>query len=155
MPASNAHLVATLLDHAVLTSLPGIATTLYAVKRGVREQPILLGLGLSVWALRRGTRDRRLLTELSTPLLLWILGSAFLVFLGFLYGGTDRPIALGQTRFSHLLPADNDLPFFFSDWFFRHGYRETAPPYPGGWQSSDRPPLQIGYVLEQRPLNWS
>jgi hypothetical protein len=190
MPASSADLVAAILDHAVLTALPGIATALYAIKRDIRNQPILLGLGLagsgtaamlgfwafyahstvgrtfafalplasilvSVWALGRGARDKRLLRELSTPLLLWVLGSTFLVFLGFLYGGTDRPIALGQTRFSHLLPADNDLPFFFSEWFFKHGYREVAPRYPGGWQSSDRPPLQIGYVLEQRPLNWT
>jgi hypothetical protein len=190
MAASSAHLLTAILDHAVLTGLPGIATTLYAIKRGIRQQSILLGLGLagsgtgamlgfwafyahsavgeafafalpiasiavSVLAVRRGVGDKRLLQELSTPLLLWVLGSTFLVFLGFLYGGTNRPIALGQTRFSHLLPADNDLPFFFSEWFFKHGFREVAPQYPGGWQSSDRPPLQIGYVLEQRPLNWT
>jgi hypothetical protein len=189
MPASNADLVATVLDHAVLTSLPGIATTLYAVKRDVREQAVLLGLGLagsgiaamlgfwafyadprigkvfafalpvvstsvSVWALRRGASDKRLLKELSTPLLLWMLGSAFLVFLGFMYGGTNIPIELGGTRFSHPLPSDNYLPLYFSEWFFKHGHRDLAPPYPGEWQSSDRPPLQIGYVLAQRTFYW-
>ena len=189
MPASNADLMITILDHALLTSLPGIATTLYAVKRDVREQAVLLGLCLagsgigamlgfwafyaaplagrvfavalpvasfvvSVWALRRGASDRRLLKELSRPLLLWILGSTFLVFLGFMYGGTNIPVALGGTRFSHPLPTDNDLPQYFSEWFFKHGHHEVAPPYPGEWQSSDRPPLQIGYVLAQRPFYW-
>jgi hypothetical protein len=189
MPASNADLVITVLDHALLTSLPGIATTLYAVKRDVRDQAVLLGLCLagsgiaamlgfwafyadpligrifafalpiasivvSVWALRRGARDRRLLKELSRPLLLWILGSTFLVFLGFMYGGTNTPIALASTRFSHPLPTDNDLPQFFSGWFFDHGHGEVPPSYPGQWQSSDRPPLQISYVLTQTSFQW-
>lgn len=189
MPASNADLMITILDHALLTSLPGIATTLYAVKRDVREQAVLLGLGMaasgiaamfgfwafyadplvgrvfgfalpvasivvSVWALRRGASDRPLLRELSRPLLLWILGSTFLVFLGFMYGGTNIPLQLANTRFSHPLPSDNDLPQFFSGWFFNHGHREAPPVYPGQWLSSDRPPLQIGYVLIQTSFMW-
>ena len=38
--------------------------------------------------------------QLATPLALWALGSAFLVFLGFLHGGTDQPLGMAMTRFS-------------------------------------------------------
>lgn len=108
------------------------------------------------WALRGGL-ERSLLRQLATPLALWALGSAFLLFLGFLHGGADHPLAMAATRFSgasNSLPSDNDIPHFFSEWFFLHGHRGTPPLYPGGWLASDRPPLQVGYVLSQRPFGW-
>lgn len=111
--------------------------------------------GIAVWCLRGRRLDPSLLRALGTPLALWGLGSAFLVFFGFLHGGTDAPLSTAATRFAGELPSDNDIPRFFAEWFFLHGHEGTSPVYPAGWLSSDRPPLQIGYVLSQRDLAWS
>jgi hypothetical protein len=108
-------------------------------------------IALSVW---RGGLDTRLLHELRTPLLLWMLGSFFIVYLGFLHGGSDQAVPMSTLRFSGQLPSDNDIPQFFAGWFFEHGHHGTPPLYPGEWQMSDRPPLQIGYVLSQRIFAW-
>ena len=105
-----------------------------------------------VWCLRAGV-DRPLLRALATPFALWALASAFVVFLGFLHGGTDQPLLMASSRFSSSLPNDNEIPSFFADYFYMHGHSGT-PPLFGDWLSSDRPPLQIGYILSQRPFGW-
>ena len=107
---------------------------------------------LTAWCLYGGQLDRALLRGLATPLLLWALGSAFLVFLGFLHGDTAFPVETAAARFYGPLPSDNDLPRFFSEWFYANGSAGN-PVYPPDWLASDRPPLQIGYVLAQRPFN--
>jgi hypothetical protein len=102
--------------------------------------------------LRAGV-DRAVLLELATPFALWAMASAFVLFLGFLHGGTEQPLIAATTRFSHLLPTDNEIPSFFADYFYLHGHSGTPPPF-GDWLSSDRPPLQVGFVLAQRPFGW-
>jgi hypothetical protein len=92
---------------------------------------------------------RDLTARLLTPVALWGLGAAFLVFLGFLKSGTTHPLATAMTRFSHSLTSDNYHPFFFSDALFHHGH-EGPPAHLEDWLSSDRPPLQSGFVLTQR-----
>lgn len=106
---------------------------------------------LAGWALYGGQLERALLRQLSTPWLLWALGSAFLVFLGFLHGDTSFPVESATARFYGPLPSDNDLPRFFSEWFYANG-SAGSPVYPPDWLASDRPPLQIGFVLAQRPF---
>jgi len=101
-----------------------------------------------------GQIDRRLFRALATPLGLWALASVFLVFFGFLHGGTAEPLEMASTRFTSKLPPDNVIPGFYADWFFEHGHSGTPPVFPGEWLSSDRPPLQIGYVLSQRGFGW-
>ena len=101
----------------------------------------------------RAGADRGVLLELAMPFALWALASAFVLFLGFLHGGTEQPLVTAATRFSHLLPTDNEIPSYFADWFYLHGHSGTPPPF-GDWLSSDRPPLQVGYVLAQRPFGW-
>jgi hypothetical protein len=101
-----------------------------------------------------GRIDRDLLRALAIPLSLWALGSAFLVFLGFLHGGSDTALATASTRFSGALPNDNDIPNFYTEWFFLKGHSEAVPPYAGDWLFSDRPPLQVGYMLTQRGFGW-
>lgn len=98
---------------------------------------------------RRRDLDREVLRQLRTPLLLWIFGSAFVLFFGFLHGGNANAITTAAYRFSGELPSDNDIPRYFAEWFATHGH-QTPPTYPGEWLTSDRPPLQIGYVLAQR-----
>jgi hypothetical protein len=116
---------------------------------------VFLGsVGLTAWCLWGRRIDPGLLRELATPLALWVLGTVFLTFFGFLHGGADAPLGTAITRFSHPLPSDNDIPLFYSDWFFHHGHSGTPPVFPGEWLSSDRPPLQIGYVLSQRIFGW-
>jgi hypothetical protein len=102
------------------------------------------------WAAYRGGLDRELLRRLRTPLLLWVLGCFFIVYLGFLHGGNDEALAMSATRFSSQLPSDNDIPRFFAEWFAGSGSAGTIPVYPPDWLMSDRPPLQVGYVLSQR-----
>jgi len=101
-----------------------------------------------------GKLDGALLRGLGTPLALWALGSGFLLFLGFVHGGTDTPLITATTRFSHPLPGDNQIPLFFAEWFFQHGHGGVPPIFPGEWLASDRPPLQVGYVLSQRAFGW-
>jgi hypothetical protein len=111
-------------------------------------------IALAAWALYGGQLDRGLLRRLGTPLALWALGSAFLLFLGFVHGGVDGPLGVSAARFSHALPGDNQIPLFYAEWFFQHGHHGASPPTPGDWLASDRPPLQVGYVLSQRPFGW-
>jgi hypothetical protein len=116
---------------------------------------VLLGSILLCARCLRGARfEPGLLRALATPLALWALGSAFLVFFGFLHGGTEFSLTTAATRFSGPLPTDNRIPFYFSEWFFHYGHHPTAPAFPPDWLSSDRPPLQIGYVLSQQPFVW-
>jgi hypothetical protein len=105
-----------------------------------------------VWASLRGL-DRDLLRQLAVPAALWALGSAFVLFLGFLHGGEGDPLVTAATRFSHPLPADNYLPSYFADWFYANGHDGPPPPI-FSWLSSDRPPLQTAYALAQRPFGW-
>ena len=114
---------------------------------------VLFGsVGLSAWILWERRVDSALLRELAVPLALWVLGSCFLIFLGFLHGGENQPLGTAATRFSVGLPSDNGIPIFFAEWFYENGHSGTIPIFPGEWLSSDRPPLQVGYVLLQRPL---
>ena len=107
----------------------------------------LLAIGFC-W--REGGLDSEVLRKLRTPLLLWMFGSAFILFFGFLHGGNGNPISMAAYRFSGELPSDNDIPRYFAEWFSTHGHQKPIVEYPGGWLASDRPPLQIGYVLAQR-----
>jgi hypothetical protein len=111
-------------------------------------------LALLVACLGAGRIDKGLLWDLATPLALWALGSAFIVFLGFLHGGSGEPLAMASTRFSSQLPSDNVMPSWFADWFFHNGHHGTPPAFPGDWLFSDRPPLQVGYLLAERGFGW-
>lgn len=136
--------------HLVLTGLPGVAAALFAARRGVKQAPVLL----AGWSLYGGHIDRDLLRQLGVPLALWALGSAFLVFLGFAHGGADAPMISSGSRFSHALPGDNGMPVLAAEWIFHHGHRGNPPELGGDWQLSDRPPLQTGFALAQRPFGW-
>lgn len=182
---ANGELIAGLVAHLFLVGAPGVAAAVFAVRRGVKEVPVILGIALVasgvtafvafwayyassltgqawdflllggsillvIWCWREGSLDRELLGRLRTPLLLWILGCCFIVFFGFLHGGVHHAIPMSSTRFSGQLPSDNDIPRYFAEWFSTHGHQNPPPLYPPDWLMSDRPPLQIGYVLAQR-----
>jgi hypothetical protein len=116
---------------------------------------IVFGSVLTIgWLLWERRIERALLRQLSIPLALWALGTGFLAFLGFVHGDVNDPIVTSMTRFSGVMPTDNIVPLYFSDWFFHHGRHGTPPPFAGDWLSSDRPPLQIGFTLLQRTFFW-
>jgi hypothetical protein len=93
--------------------------------------------------------------RLAFPVTLWAFGTLFLLFLGFLHGGVEHPIQTASVRFSHHLPSDNWLPMYFSESIYKFGHTRV-PPHAGSWLSSDRPPLQMGYVLAARPFgSWT
>jgi hypothetical protein len=108
------------------------------------------------WLLPRLSAQRELLLRLATPLGLWALGCLFIVFLGFFAGGADHALETGAQRFAtepSLFASDNFIPLFFSEWIFA-GSHGAAPVFAPDWLLSDRPPLQIGYVLTQRAFGW-
>jgi hypothetical protein len=127
----------------------------YASHAGGQTWSYLLAFGsalATVWVLVEGKVERDLLRRLAVPLALWALGSAFLIFLGFLHGSTHTSLGMAATRFDQQLPADNDIPLFFAEFFYAHGHHGTPGVFPGEWLASDRPPLQVGYVLSQQPF---
>ncbi len=115
---------------------------------------VVFGSVLAIaWTLYERRVPRALLRALAVPLGLWVAGTSFLVFLGFAHGGLDQPVLTASTRFTAgILPSDSGIPLYYAEWFFANGHHNTPPAYPGGWLVSDRPPLQIGYVLAQRPF---
>ena len=95
------------------------------------------------------------LRPLAVPAALWALASAFVLFLGFLHGGTAEPLSAASDPL--LAPASRRQrhpPLYFADYFYAHGHSGPAAGLRLDWLSSDRPPLQIGYVLSQRPFGW-
>ncbi|MGA7937435.1 MAG: hypothetical protein WCA35_28045 [Kovacikia sp.] len=82
-------------------------------------------------------------------LLMLIVGSGYLLILYIGHTG-ESPEILAQARFfDGPFPPDNVLPKIFAD----NLYQGTDPrPLFGEWLSSDRPPLQAGISLLQRPL---
>lgn len=111
-----------------------------------------LVIGLALWGWRPQAAQVR---QLAVPFGLWALASAFIVYLGFIHGGTNDALSTAATRFSLGLPTDNVIPGYFAEWFFKHGHHGTPSVWPPEWHASDRPPLQIGYALQQRPWFWS
>ena len=112
-----------------------------------------LGAAAALVALWFGGKGRAEMRELMTPLILWVAASFFVVYLGYLHGWGGDAMTLAGGRFSHGLPNDNVLPETFSDWYWVNGHH-GAPPEVSTWLSSDRPPLQIGYILQVRPFGW-
>lgn len=113
-------------------------------------------IALAIWCRPIVAPNRALLRQLSLPLALWVLGSLFVIYFGFLHGGADRALETASMRFStqpSQLASDNFIPSFFSDWMFA-GHPGSPPVFEPGWLFSDRPPLQVAYVLTQRVFGW-
>jgi hypothetical protein len=90
--------------------------------------------------------SRNALKSLVFPTALTATSALIVLSAGFLYGGIKTPLQTATIRFSHLLPADNQLPYYLAK-LMSHGRPPT--PFFGDWLSSDRPPLQTGICLSQ------
>lgn len=98
---------------------------------------------------------RRLLSSSISRELLWPVAiiasvSIFVLSLGFLYGGTEKPLTTSANRFSHAMPIDQHLPLFGAEKIYAG--RSIVEKWRDKWRFSDRPPLQTGIVLLQAPL---
>lgn len=82
------------------------------------------------------------------PIFLATATIVFYVGLLFLFSA-DRPISdLAANRYRENLPADNFIPQLFAD---RLRAGKSLQPFLGDWLSSDRPPLQTGWILLLAP----
>lgn len=94
---------------------------------------------------RRAPSDRELLTPCALALFgLAVLLAALYVDRGAGSAGWPDALRMAALRWTHELPADNQLPFLFGE-YIRLG--QMASPFYGDWLSSDRPPLQTGLYL--------
>jgi hypothetical protein len=188
---SGGNLLVVVIVQLGLTAMPGVAAALFAVRFGVRKEPVLLaialagsgaaamvtfwtyyavaGLGgfcaylvffgsiaLAIWSWPGLSQNRALLKRLAVPLALWALASLFIVFFGFLHGGAEKAVETASFRFSTQpspFATDSSIPLFFSEWMFA-GHPAPTPIFEPGWLFSDRPPLQVAYVLTQHIFGW-
>ncbi|UBF28438.1 hypothetical protein K9N68_11520 [Kovacikia minuta CCNUW1] len=112
----------------------------------------LLSIGYAIFLYRKtALKDLLRSRDIVFPLLTMLVVG--LGYLSVLYGieTGDYPELLAQLRFFNgTFPPDNVLPKIFSDRL----YSGVDPrPLLGEWLSSDRPPLQTGITLFQRPLS--
>ncbi|HEV3204421.1 MAG TPA: hypothetical protein VGY77_08565 [Gemmataceae bacterium] len=118
---------------------------------------LILSTGCLVALCRRGPlREMVLQPDVAHPLgLMFLLSAAYLGILGVLFiaGGSRPDTEVSQLVSNMYVGNDNLIPWYFSE----HLYGGTDPRYLlGDWQSSDRPPLQTGLTLVQRPLaDWA
>jgi len=84
-------------------------------------------------------------------LALWLLCAALYTSAGLLYRNDSPPSENIQDRFfTYAMPPDNILPLVLGEKIYNQApYR---PAFFGDIQSSDRPPLQTGIMLSQRPF---
>jgi len=108
---------------------------------------VVAGLGAALYAGRQFWRHAPLRMERFTPLLAVLALATLVVATLFLYGGTESPDEVAGNRHDMHLPADNQIPEMFVERIFR---REPLRPFAADWLTSDRPPLQTGYLLVSR-----
>jgi hypothetical protein len=108
--------------------------------------PIGSAVYLGVILRRFNPEQRKLLSALLWPTALTAAAALIVLSAGFLYGGLETPFITAADRFSHPLPADNQLPYLLAK-----AMQHARPPIPffGDWLSSDRPPLQTGISLSE------
>ncbi len=111
---------------------------------------IVLAIGYAIFLYRKRALTGLLASkDVYFPLLLML--AVGLGYLAVLYGINtgDQPDQLAQLRFfDGTFPPDNVLPKILADRLYNG---EDPRPLLGDWQSSDRPPLQAGIFLLQRP----
>jgi hypothetical protein len=113
---------------------------------------LLAAGGVFVWRWRRGPRyaeERRLLRPLLVPLAVCALVTVATLQLGYVFGGVSQPVVTAIVRFTHPLPPDNLIPKLLADGLFAG---QVPRPLISNWLASDRPPLQSGIFLIERPL---
>ena len=143
--------------------LAGTALTGYAVFflwflsfRLVRPLDVIFEAAALVYLLfnikRLSSREWAILRPLMAPTLLVWTSTLIVLASAFAYGGLEHPLETAQTRFSHVLPVDNRLPFRLAGQMMS---RKILHPFWEDWLASDRPPLATGIMLSQYPATVS
>jgi hypothetical protein len=111
----------------------------------------LVAIALAVWRWRgdRRKQRRRLEGEFDWVALSLVVGVLFLAML-FLFHDSRPAGEVATDRFVTHLPVDNRIPQMFADRL--QGGLDPRKLLGDEWQSSDRPPLQTGFILMTRPL---
>jgi len=109
-------------------------------------------LAFAAPALKRNRQLRALALEMARPFACVVVVSLCWACFLFLF---SNPFATGaevaNVRFFHdVQPGDNQIPLIFAERIYSQ--RPVEPFCCGDWLSSDRPPLQAGIFLLQRPL---
>jgi hypothetical protein len=89
--------------------------------------------------------------QVAEPLFFTVLaGLCYLCFF-FLFTSPYTPGSFFASNrfFAEVRPGDNVLPYYLADKIYNH---LPVRPFIGDWLSSDRPPLQAGIILLERPL---
>ncbi|MGK2859516.1 MAG: hypothetical protein ACSLFQ_20130 [Thermoanaerobaculia bacterium] len=120
---------------------------------GIVTSAVVLVLSALVVASRLRRIDGRQLLgarELLSPLALMLLYSMFAACLTFVRTPSwTEADEIPRNRYVRALPGDNALPQYFAERLWNGA---DARELIGGWLSSDRPPLQTGLLLLQRPV---
>ncbi|WP_036533114.1 hypothetical protein [Neosynechococcus sphagnicola] len=111
---------------------------------------LLLGLysGVAVWRQRSLQRFIQSPDVLFPTLLMFLVGLFYLSLL-YVFDPALSANSLAQTRFFAARPSDNTLPLLLAEKLYAG---KDPRQFLGDWQSSDRPPLQSGIVLLERPV---
>jgi len=101
--------------------------------------------------LRRKAAFRATAQQLAEPLLFTTLAGVCYLCCFFLFTSPYTPgsFFVSNRFFVEVRPGDNVLPYYLADKIYNH---LPVHPFIGDWLSSDRPPLQAGIILLERPL---
>ncbi len=150
--------------HAVIVTVLGSATIgyisfwIYLASKLAGQIFSFASIGVSVamlaLLLRRRTRLKILVTDMGEPFLYVLAVGIFYVCFLFLFGNGHWQFGAGLAElrfFSDLRPIDDQLPLAFAQRIYDRG---PITPLWSDWLSSDRPPLQAGIFLLQKPLGF-
>jgi len=103
--------------------------------------------------IKRSRQVRDLARKVARPLVyMFVTGVCYSCFFFLFSNPFAARVDLANVRFfQQVRPGDNLIPFFFAEKIYDR-QRPLSPICCGDWLSSDRPPLQAGIFLLQRPL---
>jgi hypothetical protein len=149
-----------LIRHALVLSVASSATLGYLAFyvfffSNTAGRLLTIAIYISAFASLRYHRAlRNLLQQLVEPLTLSAATALCYLCFAFLF---VNPMGVGASYingrfFPEIDPGDNLIPVLFAERIYDH--KPLRPFCCGGWLTSDRPPLQTGIFLLERPLPW-
>ncbi len=110
---------------------------------------VVVGLLAAAFAAHRFWQSRSPRRPRLIPLFASVSLVALIISTLFLYGGAESPEEVPAGRHDMSLPSDNQIPEMFAERIFSH---QPLRPFVADWLTSDRPPLQTGFLLLSRPF---
>jgi hypothetical protein len=145
--------IALVITASCLAGYAAFFVYFFSPAAGAMVSIAIVAASVVVTAVRaRSAEGRRLLfgSEIRAPFAMMLLYSIFTVSLTFLYlPGWPDADEVARSRYVRELPGDNALPQYLAENMWAGSDSRYII---DGWQSSDRPPLQTGILLLQRPV---